>query len=208
MIKVSIVEDDSPFRESVVAWINGTEGFRCLGSYPNGETALREMPSNWPDVVLMDINLPRMSGIICVAKLKAMRPGLHVIMLTAYVDEEPIFDSLKAGASGYLIKKTSPAKILEAISDVHAGGAPMSNAIALKVVHHFRQARPSDEALKLSAREHEILNLMAKGQQYKEIAEALSISPLTVRTHIRRIYEKLQVTSRTEAVLKFLGKEP
>lgn len=208
MIKVAIIEDDSPFRESVRAWIDGTEGFRCTAGYPNGEVALREMPNNWPDVVLMDINLPRMSGIICVSKLKAMRPALHIIMLTAYVDEEPIFDSLKAGASGYLIKKTSPAKILEAITEVHGGGAPMSNAIALKVVRHFQQNRPSDEALKLSGREHEILSLMAKGHQYKEIAENLSISPLTVRTHIRRIYDKLHVTSRTEAVLKFLGKEP
>lgn len=207
-IKVSIVEDDTPFRESLVAWLNGTEGFRCAGAYPNGETALREMPNNWPDVVLMDINLPRMSGIICVSKLKAMRPALHIVMLTAYVEEEPIFDSLKAGASGYLIKKTSPAKILDAITDVHAGGAPMSNAIALKVVQHFQQHRPADEAQNLSAREHEILSLMAKGHQYKEIGDLLSISPLTVRTHIRRIYDKLHVTSRTEAVLKFLGKSP
>jgi DNA-binding NarL/FixJ family response regulator len=207
-IKVSIIEDDTPFRESVVAWINGTEGFNCVGAYPNGEVALREMPDHWPDVVLMDINLPRMSGIICVSKLKAMRPSLHIIMLTAYVEEEPIFDSLKAGASGYLIKKTSPAKILDAITDVHGGGAPMSNAIALKVIQHFQQHRAADEVQNLSAREHEILGLMAKGHQYKEIGDLLSISPLTVRTHIRRIYDKLHVTSRTEAVLKFLGKTP
>jgi DNA-binding NarL/FixJ family response regulator len=205
-IKVAIVEDDTPLRESLTVVIGGADGFRCTTSYPNAEVALREIPKDWPDVVLMDINLPKMSGIVLVSKLKAMKPDLHVIMLTAYMDSEQIFDSLKAGANGYLIKKTPPAKILEAIADVHAGGAPMSNLIARKVVSHFQQ-RPADETQNLTAREHEILSLLAKGHQYKEIAEKLGISALTVRTHITNIYQKLHVTCRTEAVLKFLGKE-
>jgi len=207
MIKVAIVEDDTPLRESLVAVINGTDGFRCVGAFPNAEIAVRDLPNDWPDVVLMDINLPKMSGIVCVSKLKTMRPTLQVLMLTAYVESGKIFDSLKAGASGYLIKKTSPSKILEAIADVHSGGAPMSNAIARKLVEHFQQSPPVEETQKLTAREYEILGLLAKGQQYKEIADTLSISGQTVRTHIRNIYEKLHVSSRTEAVLKYLGRD-
>jgi DNA-binding NarL/FixJ family response regulator len=206
-IKVSIVEDDTRFRESLEVLINGAEGFRCVGAYPNAEVALREIPVNWPDVLLMDINLPKISGITCVSKLKAMRPALQVIMLTAYMDAEQIFDSLKAGASGYLLKKTSLSKILEAMADVQAGGAPMSNTIARQVVEHFQQARSADGTKELSGREYEILSYLAKGQSYKEIGDNLSISALTVRAHIRNIYEKLHVRSRTEAVLKFLGKE-
>lgn len=205
-IKVAIIEDDTPLRESLVVLINGADGFRCDSAYPNAEIALREIPNNWPDVLLADINLAKMSGIVCVSKLKAQKPDLQVIMLTAYMDSEQIFDSLKAGASGYLLKKTQPAKILEAIADVHAGGAPMSNAIARKVVQHF-QHRPANETQNLTGREHEILSLLAKGHQYKEIADRLHISALTVRTHITNIYQKLHVTCRTEAVLKFLGRE-
>jgi len=206
-IKVSIVEDDARFRESMAILIGGAEGFRCIGAYPNADTALQEIPNAWPDVLLMDINLPRVSGIICVSRLKAIRPSLHVIMLTAYMDTEQIFDSLKAGANGYLIKKTPTAKILDAIAEVHAGGAPMSPTIARKVVDHFQEARPSKPVESLSSREYEILSHVVKGLQYKEIAEALSISAHTVRTHIRTIYEKLHVSSRTEAVLKFVGKK-
>lgn len=206
-IKVAIVEDDTPLRESLVAVIKGTDGFHCTTACPNAEAALREIPNHWPDVLLMDINLPKMSGIVCVSRLKALKPDLQIVMLTAYMDSEQIFDSLKAGASGYLIKKTPPAKILEAISDVHAGGAPMSNLIARKLVQHFQQ-RPTDETQNLTTREHEILRLIAKGHQDKEIADQLGISALTVRTHITNIYQKLHVTCRTEAVLKFLGKEP
>jgi DNA-binding NarL/FixJ family response regulator len=205
-IKVALVEDDTGFRESLVSLINMAEGFRCINAFPNSEVALRELPQNWPDVLLMDINLPKMSGIHCVSRLKAIRPELQVLMLTAYMDGEQIFDSLKAGASGYLIKKTPPAKILEAISDVRAGGAPMSNAIARKVVEFFKEDRSADEAKKLTRREYEILSLLAKGQAYKEIGEQLSISALTVRAHMRNIYEKLHVCSRTEAVLKFMGR--
>jgi DNA-binding NarL/FixJ family response regulator len=206
-INVSIVEDDTRFRESLEILIGGAEGFRCLGAYPNAEVALKEIPANWPEVLLMDINLPKMSGILCVSKLKAMKPSLQVIMLTAYVDSEQIFDSLKAGASGYLIKKTSAAKLLESISDVHAGGAPMSNNIARQLVEYFQQDQSSDETKSLSAREYEILSYLAKGHQTKEIGENLSISAWTVRAHIRSIYDKLHVQSRTEAVLKFLNKK-
>jgi len=205
-IKVSIIEDDSRFRESLAILINGAEGFRCVGDYPNAEVALKEIPKNWPDVLLMDINLPKMSGIMCVPRLKALNPDLQVIMLTAYMDGQQIFDSLKAGASGYLIKKTSPGEILEAVQEVHAGGAPMSTAIARKIVQHFHQ-EPSAEMNSLTTRECELLNLLAKGHQDKEIADMLSISALTVRTHLRNIYEKLHAKSRTEAVIKFLGKE-
>jgi DNA-binding NarL/FixJ family response regulator len=205
-IDVAIVEDDAGFRESIAVLINGTEGFRCAGAYPNAEAALKTIPQRWPHVLLADINLPKMSGILCVSRLKALRPSLQIIMLTAYMDGEKIFDSLKAGASGYLIKKTSPAKILEALAEVHAGGSPMSNSVARKVVQHFQQQSPRDATKALSNREYEILSHLSKGGSYKEIGDANSISALTVRTHIRNIYEKLHVHSRTEAVLKFLQK--
>jgi DNA-binding NarL/FixJ family response regulator len=209
-IKVAIVEDDARIRESLAILINGSNEFRCIGTFPNAEAALRGFPQNWPDVALMDINLPKMSGIECVAKLKELRPALHIIMLTICADDEQIFNSLKAGASGYLIKQTSLPEILEAIADVHAGGAPMSNAIARKVIQYFRQSpgqRQPAPAAELTKREQEILSQLAKGFQYKEIAEALDISLETVRTHIRHTYEKLHVRSRTEAINKFFGRQ-
>jgi DNA-binding NarL/FixJ family response regulator len=206
-IKVSIVEDDSSFRDSMGILINGASGFNCLGSYPNAEVALKQLPREWPDVVLMDIHLPQMSGIDCTTKLKIMRPELQIIMLTVYVDTEQIFKSLQAGASGYLLKQSSPVEILESIKDVRRGGSPMSYMIARKVVQHFQQKPSGIETESLTKREHEILTHLAKGFQHKEIADTLSISILTVRAHIRNIYEKLHVRSRTEAVMKFLGKE-
>ena len=205
-IKVAIVEDDARIREGLVALLNGSAGFRCTGAYGNAEAALEEIPGSWPDVVLMDINLPKMSGIGCVAKLKEKRPKLQILMLTIYVDSDKIFQSLQAGASGYLIKQTPPAEIMQAIQHVNDGGSPMSHAIARKVVQYFQQQKKDfDETSNLSTREHEILTLLAKGYQYKEIAEELAISVLTVRTHIQNIYQKLHVRSKTEAVLKFLG---
>lgn len=205
-IKVAIVEDDARFRESLSVLIDAGE-FRCIGTYPNAEMALKQMPRDWPDVVLMDINLPEMSGIELVAKLKEQRPTLQVIMLTVYMDNDQVFNSLKAGASGYLLKKTAPAKILEAITEVHSGGSPMSSAIARRVVQTFQTSKPAeDETKDLSKREHEILSLLAKGRQDKEIAEMLSLSVFTVRSYIKNIYEKLHVRSRTEAVVKFLGR--
>ncbi len=205
--RVAIVEDNSGVRDSLAVLINGAEGFHCAGTYGNAEAALKQLPANWPDIVLMDINLPGMSGIDCVAKLKTQRPDLHVLMLTVHVDSELIFKSLKAGAGGYLIKQTSPMEILEAMCDILRGGAPMTNTIARKVVLFFQQKNPKDETASLTKRELEILNRLADGYQYKEIADLLGINVLTVRTHIHHIYEKLHVRSRTEAVVKFLRRE-
>ena len=204
-INVSIVEDDNGVRESLAALINGTRGFRCLGAYPSAEKALKHVRGNWPDVLLMDINLPRMSGLECLAKLKAIRPSLQILILTVCDDSKEIFDALMAGASGYLIKDTSPSEILEAISDLQAGGAPMSGPIARKVVQYFQsRGLTHDVAEDLSKREVEVLTYLSEGYRYKEIADRLSISILTVRSHLQRIYEKLHVRSRTEAVVKFL----
>jgi DNA-binding NarL/FixJ family response regulator len=166
---------------------------------------LKEIPRHPPDVVLMDINLPRMSGIECVRRLKAALPATQIIMLTMYEDDHCVFDSLTAGASGYLLKRTPHAQILEAIQDVHQGGSPMTSSIARRVVRAVGEAASSDLA-HVSPREEEILTLLAKGYRYKEIADALHLSVETIRTHLRRIYEKLHVSSRTEAVVKFLGK--
>lgn len=205
-INVSVIEDDARFRESLSIVINGADGFRCLSAFPNAEVALKQMPLQWPDIVLMDINLPEMSGIDCAAKLKALRPALQIIMITVYMENEKIFKSLVAGACGYLLKKTPPAEILEAIQDVHQGGSPMSSHIARKVVQYIQQqASPSAPTEQLTQRENEILSHLAEGCQYKEIAEKLSISAMTVRNHLHKIYEKLHVRSRTEAVVKFLN---
>jgi DNA-binding NarL/FixJ family response regulator len=207
-IKVCIVEDDTPLRESMSVLLNGSGAFRCVGAFSNAETALKQIPLDWPDVLLMDINLPKMSGIECVANLKKMRPALHVVMLTICGDAGQIFESLKAGASGYLMKTASPGEILEAITEVHSGGAPMSSTIALKVVRYFQQQKKTPApATDLTKRETEILDYLVKGYQYKEIADALAIGGSTVRKHIEHIYEKLHVCSRTEAVVKVLKNE-
>jgi DNA-binding NarL/FixJ family response regulator len=202
-IKVSIVEDDKRVREGLEILINGSADLRCIRTFPNAESALKQIPHDWPDVALMDINLPNMSGIDLVARLKQMRPQLHVIMLTAYANDDQIFDSLKRGASGYLLKKTPPARILEAIVDVHGGGAPMTNSIALKVIQHFQHMEASQEVEKLTDRECQILDLLVKGLRNKEIADQLGVGVETVRTHLSNIYVKLQVTSRTEAAVKY-----
>lgn len=206
-MRVSIVEDDSRIRESLIVLIDGTEGFRCVSAYENAEEALEDIPRKAPDVVLMDINLPGISGIECVRSLKDRMPDLQIIMLTVFEDSERIFQSLEAGATGYLLKRTPPDQILSAIREVCNGGSPMSSQIARKVVQSFRKTREhSDPPVKLSPREEEILSALAKGSRDKEIAEALFISVDTVHSHLRRIYEKLQVRSRTEAVVKYLRK--
>jgi DNA-binding NarL/FixJ family response regulator len=203
MINVAIVEDEDEVREGLAVLINGSEGFRCIQTYSSAESALPEILKNKPDVVLMDINLPGMSGIECISKLKASRPDLPIMVLTVYDDDEKIFESLRAGASGYLLKKTPPTKLLEAILELHNGGSPMSSSIARKVVEAFQRMGPSsEETQNLSKREQEILSFLAKGYRYKEIADTLFISIETVRTHLRNIYEKLHVRSRSEAVLK------
>jgi len=207
MIRVVIVDDDTEVRDGIAFLINGTEGYRCVGSYGSAEEALERVPRLEVDVVLMDINMPRTSGIECVAKLKQERPALQIMMLTAFEDDEKIFQSLVAGASGYLLKKTPPAKLLDAIDELYHGGSPMSSQIARKVVETFQGGGGSSkETVGLTEREHEILSHLAKGYRYKEIADALFISVETVRTHLRNIYEKLHVRSRTEAVLKYLRK--
>ncbi len=202
-IKVAIVEDDAGLRNSLTALINGSRGFRCVGAFVNAEAALNQIPRDWPDVILMDINLPKMSGIECVAKLKALQPSLHIVMLTVYMDSDLVFKSLMAGASGFLIKRSSSAEILEAVAEVHRGGAPMSSAVARKVVEYFQQKASPSEDSGLSKREQEILTHLAKGYRDKETADMLSISIPTVRTHVRNIYEKLHVRSRAEAVARF-----
>lgn len=206
-INVAIVEDDAPVRESLTELISGATGFSCTGAYPNAESALKEIPKWWPDQVLMDVNLPKMSGIQCVAALKAQWPKLQVVMLTSYEDSELVFESLKAGASGYLLKLSSPEEILAALRDVHKGGAPMSSPIARIVVQHFQQMpEPAGDTARLTVREKEILEQLSKGFRYKEIASTLGIGNGTINTYIRSIYEKLHVHSRTEAVMKYLGK--
>ena len=212
LIRVALVEDDEAVRASLRVLIHGANGFVCVSDCANAEEALQRIPLEKPDVVLMDINLPKMSGIECVRRLKAELPRTQIIMLTMYEDDHCVFDSLTAGASGYLLKRTPHAEILEAILDVHQGGSPMTSSIARRVVRAVRGLRAaepaaaSSELAHVSPREEEILGLLAKGYRYKEIAETLGLSVETVRTHLRRIYEKLHVSSRTEAVVKFLGK--
>ena len=205
MITVAIVDDDKDVRDGIAVLINGTGGYQCVGAYASAEEAIDQIPKAAIDVVLMDINMPQVSGIECVTKLKQRQPSLQIMMLTSFEDDDKIFQSLLAGASGYLLKKTPPAKLLEAIEEIHKGGSPMSNQIARKVVETFqRSASPQDETINLTQREQEILSHLAKGYRYKEIADTLFISVETVRTHLRNIYDKLHVRSRTEAVLKYL----
>jgi len=205
-IRVSIVEDSRGTRESLSELLGRAPGLRCVGAHPSGEKALLNIPGENPDVVLMDINLPGMSGIECVARLKEQLPRLQVLMLTTYEESDLIFDSLRKGASGYLLKNMPPAELIQAVEQVHAGGAPMSMQIARKVVNHFQQIKqPSSEMEKLTKREQEILALLAKGYLYKEIADFLGITLSTVRAHLHTVYEKLHVQSRTQAVVKFLG---
>jgi DNA-binding NarL/FixJ family response regulator len=202
-IKTLIVEDDRAVREGLFMLIDGSPGFCCLAACPTAEEALEKIPLLMPDVVLMDINLPGMNGIECVICIKNAWPQVQVMMLTVFDNPDGIFKSLAAGATGYMLKKTPPAKLLEAISELVAGGSPMSGEIARKVVQTF--ARPSTlhhSETGLTAREKEILTYLSKGFLYKEIAAELFISIETVRTHIRKIYQKLQVRTRTEALLK------
>ena len=203
-ITVSIVEDDRRTRESLVTMLRRASGVRLLGAHPSGEVALVSVPQEKPEMVLMDINLPGMSGVDCVARLKSQMPGLRVLMLTTYEDSHLIFNSLRAGASGYILKNKSPAELMDAIRQVHEGGAPMSMRIARKVVDFFNQLPgPTPDSEQLSEREAQVLAALAKGLIYKEIASQLGISENTVRTYINRIYEKLHVQTRTEAVAKF-----
>jgi len=208
---VSIVEDNRDIRSSLAMVINNSDKFHCLAAYPDAETALREIPLSPPDIVLMDINLPGRSGIECLRQLKKQTPHLFIVMLTVYDNEDNIFESLKAGADGYLLKRTSPKMLLESLKELLQGGTPMSRQIARCVIQYFRDlngpamTQPAAEEATLTKREEEILKKLAEGYHYKEIAGALQISIHTVRNHIRNIYEKLHVHSRTEAVVKHLA---
>ncbi len=205
-VSVSIVEDNDKLRDTLARVLNRTEDFRCVSDYGSAEDALKQLPHVRPDVVLMDINLPGMNGVECVRQLKQLLPQTQVMMLTVYEDTENIFNALTAGASGYMLKRTSTKELLEAIQEVHRGGSPMTMHIARKVVQSFQKTAPTAPATEnLSEREQQVLDLLSQGLMYKEIADKLAISYETVHTYIRRIYEKLQVRTRTEAVTKFLG---
>jgi DNA-binding NarL/FixJ family response regulator len=204
-IKVSIVEDNEQLRGTLARLIGKADGFQFVSQYESAEAALEGLPKDRPEVVLMDINLPGISGVECVRRLKRSSPEISAVMLTAYEDTENIFNALAAGANGYLLKRAPRAELLEAIREVHLGGSPMTTHIARKVVQSFQKAAPSPQTGEaLSTREQEVLDCLSQGFLYKEIAEKLGISYETVHTYIRRIYEKLQVRTRTEAVAKFL----
>ncbi|HBI02096.1 MAG TPA: response regulator transcription factor [Flavobacterium sp.] len=206
-IKVAIVEDEKQIREGLAMLINGSEGFSCVHTYESAEEAIESIPDLDIDVVLMDIHLPGKNGIECIEILKPKCEEIQFLMCTSFEDTDSVFKALKAGATGYLTKTTQPSKILDAISDVHKGGSPMSSHIARKIVASFHhQGEENVELKKLSIREKEVLNLLSQGLRYKEIADKLFLSTETVRTHIRNIYEKLQVNSRTEALNKTFPK--
>jgi DNA-binding NarL/FixJ family response regulator len=206
-ITVSIVDDEADLREHIAGYLAAAGGVTCKSAYASAEEALEHLQLDRPDVILMDINLGGMDGIECVRRLKTAMPEAQVLMLTVFADTEKIFRALAAGASGYLLKRLSPSKLLEAIREVREGGSPMSASIARKVVQSF-QSTPArgDESADLSPREREVLNGLADGLAYKQIADQLNVSIHTVRNYIRRIYEKLHVRTRTEAVAKFLRK--
>ncbi|MCS7337014.1 MAG: response regulator transcription factor [Verrucomicrobiae bacterium] len=202
-IGVSIIEDDCATRQILAEWVRHADGFRCISEHSSAETALEQLPKERPDVVMVDINLPGISGIECVRRLKPVMPDTQFVMLTVYEDTHHIFNALAAGATGYLLKQTPRDELLAALRDVHAGGSPMSSSIARQVVKSFHQAHPGvQHPVELSPRERQVLELLAGGYLYKEIADTLHISVPTVNTYIRRIYEKLHVHSRSQAVAK------
>jgi DNA-binding NarL/FixJ family response regulator len=204
---VSIVEDDEDIRANLAHLVTRTPGFRLISEHSSAEQALAQISREPPDVVLMDIHLPGMNGIECVRRLKSEFPKVQILMLTVYEDSDQIFQSLRAGASGYLLKRTPGTKILESIREVHAGGSPMNSHIARKVVQFFNQiSQPATHLETLSEREKEVLGLLSRGQLYKQIADNLGITLDTVRKHLQSIYQKLHVHSRTEAVVKYLQK--
>ncbi len=203
-IRVAIVDDDHGVRANLARAVDRFGCCKCVGQFASAENAIQNLPATNPEVVLMDINMPGLNGIECVRQIKSSHPMIEFIMLTVYEDTESVFNALAAGASGYLLKQATREELLEAIQQVHAGGSPMTSHIARKVVQSFRQqAAPDSDAAKLSPREQQVLELLAKGYLYKEIADSLSISYDTVHNHIRHIYEKLRVRSRAQAVAKY-----
>lgn len=208
-IRVALVEDDPPVRAGLRLLINNSSTCVCVGDFGSAEEALAKMPTLAADAVLMDIQLPGLSGIECIRRLKKVVPKLQIMMLTVFEDHDRIFQSLAAGATGYLLKQTPPDKLIGAITELHRGGSPMSMQIARRVVETFQEPAPGAEAaVGLSGREKEIVAGLAKGYLYKEIAARLGISVETVRTHLHNIYEKLHVRSRTEAVMRLYGRPP
>lgn len=208
-ITVAIVEDSRTIRESLQRIVDGAPGLRCVCAVGSAEEALIELPRCRPEVILMDIHLPNMSGIECTARIKEALPETDVVMLTVYEENDKIFRALQAGACGYLLKRTRPDQLIQAIQDVKHGGAPMTSEIARRLVAAFQRPRTSSPptAADLSRREKEILELVTRGYGNKEVAEQLSISLETVRHHLKRVYEKFHVHSRSEAVVKFMGLE-
>lgn len=204
-IQVALVEDDEEIRANLTHWIGGNRSFHLLRSYADAETALADLPRLRPDMVLMDINLPGIDGVECVRRLKARMPAVQFMMLTVYEDSNRVFRSLMAGASGYLLKGTPPDKLLAAIREVCAGGAPMTPEIARRVVQHFQKVPdPAAQLPRLTPRERDVLDQLAKGYLYKEIEDNLGISTGTLRGYIVTVYDKLHVHSRTQAVVKYL----
>lgn len=204
---IALVEDDASLRETLAEIISSSGKWQLVASYPDAESALEGMKANCPEVVLMDIQLPGISGIECAGRLKVLHPELQILMVTVYDNNDRIFDALAAGASGYLLKRDAPSKLLECLDDLLGGGSPMSSAIARKVVQHFQKEPPAkNEDHNLTPREKQILELLVKGGLYKEIAWDLGIGVETVRTHLHNIYAKLHVRTRTEAVVKYLGR--
>ncbi len=204
MTKIGIVEDNPTIRSGLEELVTGLKDCRCIGAFGSAEEALRKLPALKPELVLMDIHLPNLSGIECTARLKGLLPDVGILMLTVYEDEAKIFQALKAGANGYILKRTGRREIVEAINELRRGGAPMTSAIARKVVDSFRESPPKEES-NLTRRQTEILDCLARGFSNKEIAAQLSLSVDTVGSHLKEIYEKLRVHTRTAAALKFLG---
>jgi DNA-binding NarL/FixJ family response regulator len=203
---IAIVEDDSQLRKSFIATLAATDSWLVTGSFARSETAIPAIQADPPDIAIVDIQLPGLSGIECVRQLKPLCPETQFLMVTAFDNSDRVFEALAAGASGYLLKRDAPTRLLESLDEVLNGGAPMSSAIARKVIQHFRQpAKPDKEMYDLTEREEEVLNLLTQGARYKEIADELEIAITTVRYHLNNIYRKLHVTTRTEAVVKYLG---
>jgi len=206
MTRIAIVEDNKVIRESLMEFVQADSEYQCVYAGSTAEEALKEIPNHQPDIVLMDIQLPNISGIECTARLKQLLPSVQIIMVTVYEDTERIFKALRAGACGYLLKRCTPEELVSAIREVRQGGAPMSRDIARKVILSFQEpATATAEVEGLSPREREIVQLVAEGLPNKQIASRLGLTDGTVRWHLRHVYHKLHVRSRTEAALKFLG---
>lgn len=206
MTKIAIVEDNKVIRESLMDFVHADPECRCVCACATAEEALKVIPKHEPEIVLMDIQLPNMSGIECIAQLKQILPSVHIIMVTVYEDTERIFKALRMGACGYLLKRCAPEELISAIREVRQGGAPMSREIARKVIASFQEpVATAVEVEGLSPREHEILELLAAGFPNKQIAARVGLTDGTVRWHLRHVYHKLHVRSRTEAALKYLS---